>query len=101
MQTKELEDARAAAEQKLAHLQTQLDDTAALNQSRAAELAAAQASLESLQSEIQSLRGKLAQADIDLTASKEAQTAGGTSAAEKEQQLVTQASHAHALCTRF
>ena len=94
---KELEDTKAAAEQKVAHLQTQLDEAATLGQSQAAELAAAQSSTASLQAELQGLQTKLAQSEEDIAASKQAQTAGDASATEKQQQLAAQASSGLAL----
>lgn len=94
---KELEDTKASAEQRVAHLQTQLDEAATLGQSQAAELAAAQSSTASLQGELHGLHSKLAQSESDMAASKEAQTAEDASATEKQQQLAAQASSGLAL----
>lgn len=91
MQTKELEDAKAAADQKLAHLHTQLDEMAASGQSQAAELTSAQTSIVSLQTELETLRAAAAQSHADLTIMQNAQTAQDTSAADREQQQLKQA----------
>ena len=64
---------------------------AASGQSQAAELTSAQSSIVSLQTELETLRAAAAQSHADLTIMQNAQTAQDTSAADREQQQLKQA----------